>query len=259
MDLGIKDKKVIITGASQGIGHAIALAFAKEGCKVSVIARRESLLKEMIDEMGSEKNGHSYYAIDLMEDGAPTKAVKELVKKNGNYDIVVHNVGGTLNVKDILSPMGEWCKVWRFNVGIAIEMNQHLVPSMQAQKWGRIIHISSSSAESLRGSAPYGAAKAYLNAYTKVLGRALAKDNIVVSALMPGAIYAKGGHWDENSEINVHIKEAFFKKRDDFLRHHHAIGRLGTAEEIAPFVLFMASRYVTFATTSLIPIDGGTM
>jgi len=259
MNLGIKGKKVLITGASQGIGKKIAFAFAKEGCKVSIIARREKKLKRVVEQMGGRKRGHDYFSIDLMEKRAPEKAVQELTKKNGYYDIVVHNVGGTLNVKDPLSPAEDWFKVVHFNVGISMEINRLLVPYMQKQKWGRIINISSISGVALRGSAPYGAAKAYFNAYTKVLGRALAKDGIVVSALMPGAINAPGGPWDENSPHNKKDQEAFFRKRSDFLRHHHAIGRLGTAEEIAPFAVFMASEQVSFASTSLIPIDGGTM
>jgi len=247
MDLGIKNKRVLITGSSQGIGYAIAKAFAKEGCRVCLIARRKE-----------ETAGHSYYSVDLMQPNAPTKAVQELTKHE-SFDIVVHNLGGTLNTKDPLAPMDAWQKVWQFNVGIAIEMNALLVPFMQRKKWGRIIHISSISGESLRGSASYGCAKAYLNAYTKCLGRFVAPYNIIVSALLPGAIYAEGGHWDENAPHNVIDKEAFFKKRSDFLRHHHAIGRLGLAEEIAPFAVFMASNQVTFASGSIIPIDGGTM
>lgn len=259
MDLGIKGKKVLVTGASQGIGKAIALTFAKEGCKVAIIARREDRLKELVEKMGGESKGHSYYAGDLIKRGEPTAAVNNLVSRNGNFEIVVHNIGGTLNLKNPLASVEDWCKVWYFNVGIAIEINAVVIPPMQKQRWGRVIHISSISAESVRGSTPYAAAKAYLNAYVKGAGKSFAKDGIVFSALMPGAIYAKGGHWDENSEINSKDKEAFFKKREDFLRHHHAIGRLGTAEEIAPFSVFMASKYVTFATASIIPIDGGTM
>ena len=258
MDLGIKDKRVLITGASQGIGRAIALEFSKEGCRVAVVARREKELKELVEEIGREEKRHTYFAVDLMKKAEPTRVVKELAKE-GNFDIVVHNLGGTLGVKNPLATVEDWNKVWQLNVGIAIEMNALLIQPMKKQKWGRIIHISSISAETLRGSAAYGVAKAYVNAYTKVLGRAVAQDGIVVSALMPGAIYAKGGHWDEESEINSKDKENFLKKREDFLRHHHAIGRLGTAEEIAPFAVFMASKYVTFAQTSIIPIDGGTM
>jgi 3-oxoacyl-[acyl-carrier protein] reductase len=256
MDLGIKGKKVLITGASQGIGKAIALSFAKEGCKVSVIARSEDKLKELIKEM--EGTGHSMFAIDLLPKGNPTIAINKLLELNQGYDIIVHNIGGTLGVRDVLSSEEDWNKVWRFNTGIAIEINDILIPYMQKQKWGRIIHISSQSAFGLRGCGPYGAAKAYLNAYAKVLGKGVAKDGIVVSALTPGSVYASGGDWDENSPKNNSDKEAFYKKRADFLRHHMPIGRLGTADEIAPFALFMASKHVTFAIGSIVPVDGGT-
>lgn len=252
MDMGIAGKKVLVTAASQGLGRVIALDFAKEGCEVVVIARRADKLQEVVAEMGGEEHGHSFYAIDLMNDGGPTCAVKELTAQYGHFDIVIHNVGGTLNVKETLSPMEEWCRVWRLNMGIAIEINGLVIPPMQAQRWGRLIHISSISAESVRGSVPYAAAKAYLNAYVKGVGRAVAPTGVVISALMPGALISEGGHWDNIRKTNPAMMK-------DFLRHHHAIGRLGAPEEISPFAVFMASQHVTFATASVIPIDGGTM
>jgi 3-oxoacyl-[acyl-carrier protein] reductase len=202
--------------------------------------------------MGGEELGHSFFAIDLMADGAPTKAVKLLTEQNGPFDIVIHSVGGTLDIKDPLAAMEKWYQVWRFNAGIAIEINSLVIPPMQKQKWGRIIHVSSISAESVRGATPYAAAKAYVNAYVKGLGRTLAQDGIVISALMPGAFIAPGGDWEKKIKNNPNIL-------NDFLRHHQAVGRLGTPEEIAPFAVFMASKQVTFAQGALIPIDGGTM
>jgi 3-oxoacyl-[acyl-carrier protein] reductase len=260
MDFGIKGKRVLVTGASQGVGKAIALAFAKEECRVAIIARREKELQRTVDEMGGRKKGHACHAADLMIAGNERKAWEALVSDcGGHFDIVIHNIGGTLDIKDALAPLEDWMKVVQFNVGIAIALNRLVVPPMKDKKWGRIVHVSSISGESLRGSAPYAVAKAFLNAYVKGLGRALAQDGIVVSGLMPGAVYAPGGHWDENSPHNRADQEAFLRKRADFLRHHHAVARLGSPEEIAPFAVFMASQQASFAQGSLVPVDGGTM
>ncbi|HBR18392.1 MAG TPA: NAD(P)-dependent oxidoreductase [Deltaproteobacteria bacterium] len=252
MDLGIDGKRVLVTGASQGLGRRIALDFAEEGCKVAVIARNAEKLQNLVDQMEGHQKGHAFYAVDLMLEGAPTAAVNELTAKDGPFDIVIHNVGGTLQVRNPLSPMEEWYRVWKYNVGIAIEINDIVIPYMQAEQWGRIIHISSIAGIMLMGSGPYAAAKAYLNAYTKVLGRAVAPTGVVVSALLPGAFFAEGGHWDNVRKTNL-------AKEQDFLGHHQAIGRLGTPEEISSFALFMASKWSTFATASLITVDGGTM
>lgn len=252
MDLGIRDKRVLVSGASQGIGLACARAFAAEKCRVTIISRRADALQTVVEEMGGATAGHDYLATDLMEPNAGTKAAENLLRSGGPFDIVVHNVGGTLELKDPLAPAATWNRVWHYNAGIAIDMNAVLVPPMIENRWGRVIHVSSISAESMRGSAPYGAAKAYLNAYVTGLGRAVAPSGVVVSAVMPGAIWAEGGHWDRVREERPEVEA-------DFLRHHHAIGRLGTAEEIAPTVLFMASQHVTFAPAAIVPVDGGTM
>lgn len=252
MDLGIKGKRVIVVGASQGIGRASAIAFAKEGCRVSVVARNEEKLRGLLEEIGGESKGHSYYAGDMMKPGEPTRAVKHLTEGGENFEIAVHAIGGPMGLKNPIASMEEWREVWRFNAGIAIEMNASLIPPMQKKRWGRIIHISSISAEYVRGSTPYAAAKAYLNAYVKGVGRSVAPDDLVISAIMPGSILADGGHWDNIRKTSPDIMK-------DFLRHHHAIGRFGKAEEIAPFVVFMASAHVTFAAASIIPVDGGFM
>jgi 3-oxoacyl-[acyl-carrier protein] reductase len=249
----------LVTGASQGIGKAIALAFASEKCRVGVVARREDQLQDTVKEMGGESLGHSHCAADLQVGGEPEKIVEQMAAMGGDFEIVVHNVGGTLNIRDPIGASEEWFKVWHFNVGIAIEINRIVVPPMRAKKWGRVIHVSSISAESVRGATPYAAAKAYLNAYVKGVGRSLAPEGIVFSALMPGSIYSPGGDWDEESEKNRHDREFFRKKRADFLRHHQAIGRLGVADEVASFAVFMASQLVTLATGAVIPVDGGTM
>lgn len=252
MDLGIDNKRVLLVGVGNGIGKAIAKAYAKEGGVLTLLSRNESSLKLLIDELDNKNKGHSFLAADLMKDNEPKKTISGLIKNNKKYDIIVHNIGHTLNIRDPLGDLSEWEKIWKLNTGIAIEVNNLLIPAMIEQAWGRIIHISSISAKLLRGSPQYCCAKAYLNAYVTNVGRYLADKGIVMSALMPGAVEFKGSYWEE-----IKIKNP--DKYSGYLKEHQAIGRMGKPEEIAAFAVFMGSIHVTFAPSSIIAVDGGQM
>jgi 3-oxoacyl-[acyl-carrier protein] reductase len=185
--------------------------------------------------------------------------VEELLSRHEPIDIAVHNVGGGLGIRDPLAKMNDWLEVWKFNAGIAIEMNALLVPSMRKYRWGRIVHISSINAvtggtmvEPYGGAPAYSCAKAYLNMYTKILGRELAKDNVIVSAVMPGTILSKGKHWDK-------LQKKDPQRISKYLERYHAIGRFGNAKEIAPFVILLASNHASFAAGSVVNIDGGAL
>jgi len=256
MNLGLQGRFALITGASQGIGLEIARSLSEEGVVCILLARDEDKLLRAQSTLSGV--GHNICVLDVLDDEAIENVISNLMNQY-EFDICIHNVGGTLGVKNSLVKKSDWAKVWDFNVGNAIHINNLLIPGMQKKGFGRIVHVSSISGESLRGSGPYAAAKAYLNAYIKILGRSVAQDNIVVSGVLPGAVYAKGGHWDEESDHNKSDIAEFFRKKSDFLRHHHAIGRLGTANEIAPWVVFLCSNQASFAVGALIPIDGGTM
>jgi 3-oxoacyl-[acyl-carrier protein] reductase len=257
MDLGIKGKRVLVTASSRGMGRDMALAFAAEGCRVAIVARGEKDLKSVLEEMGGQAQGHEYYAADLMADGAVDKTLQALTQGGEGFDIVVHNLGGTLNILDHFSSMQQWNEVWKLNVGIPIEINNFIVPLMKTKGWGRIIHMSSTAAEHFRGAAPYGVAKASLDAYTQSLGRKLAKDGIVVSAIKYSVIKIPGKNWDENTDDNRRFREDFLKRKENLLKEHQPIGRLGELEDITPFVLFMASEYARFAAASIVPVTGG--
>jgi len=135
---------------------------------VTILARHADALESVLAEMGGSERGHELCAGDLMPEGKPGQIVRELLARRGAYDIVVHAVGGTLQVSDILAEAAEWQRVWRFNMGIAIEINAVLLPVMRQRRWGRVVHVSSISGKSLRGSAPYAVAKAGLNAEEQV-------------------------------------------------------------------------------------------
>jgi 3-oxoacyl-[acyl-carrier protein] reductase len=251
MNLDLKNKTVLITACSHGIGEQVAIDFAKQGTKCFLISRDERKLKKLKKKLDNYVNGNIIIGCDLTNDEDLYKALKYFKNKTPNF--LVHNIGGTLNQKSALTNFDDWIKVINFNVGIAIKLNNFFIPKMIKKKVAKIVHISSISAIALRGSAPYASSKTLLNSYITTLARELGKYEIVVSGVMPGALYAKGGHWDK-------VKKSNPKKMHDFLRHHHAIGRLGLAKEISPWVLFLCSKYATkFSTGSIINIDGGTM
>ena len=159
-------------------------------------------------------------------------------------------MGGTLDITDPFCSVDDWRRVWRLNVEITIELNALLVPSMRDRRWGRIVHLSSISAMENQGPVTYCAAKAALTAYTRSLGRILAADGIVVTAVLPGAVFTKGGYWDTASrERPEHVQ--------GYLAERMAIHRFGTPDEIANAVAFLCSDKASFFVGSVVPIDGG--
>jgi len=252
MDLGIKGKNTLIVGASKGIGRNIATAFAKEGARLTVIARSEDLLKELVEEISQYNDlDHKYYVADLMEEN-PNELAKKWLEERGVFDIVVHNVGGSLVSRNALGTIEEWTHAWMFNAGLAIDMNNVLIQPMIDKGWGRVVHISSISAKMLRGNPLYASSKAFLNAYVTTVGRTVAPTGVVMSAVMPGAVAFEGSYWDNFTRTDP-------ARCEDFLRHHQAVNRFGTTQEIADAVLFMASEQASFMQSALIPVDGANM
>ncbi len=252
MELGLNNKKVLIVGASKGIGRAIAMGFASEGSHIVAVARSRDLLSSLKAE--AIQNGAASFeheAVDIMS--IDTKEFSlNLLQKYGQFDIVIHAVGGSLISRNHLAGAEDWNYALKFNAIAAIDMNSVLIPPMIENGYGRVIHISSISAIMLRGNPLYASAKAFLNAYVTTVGRQLATTGVVLSSIMPGAVAFEGSYWDNAVKAND-------PKVDDFLRHHQAVNRFGTPEEIANAVLFMASDKATFMQGANIPVDGANM
>lgn len=252
MDLGLKDKLILIVGASKGIGRGIAVGFATEGCRIVAIARSEELLKDVEAEC-FEKGAASFdYEVEDIMSCNTTEFSKRLLSKYGSFDVVVHNVGGSLISRNHLAGAEDWNYALKFNAVAAIDMNSVLIPPMIDRGYGRVIHISSISAVMLRGNPLYASAKAFLNAYVTTVGRQLAPTGVLMCSVMPGAVAFPGSYWDN------FVKEGN-PRVDDFLRHHQAANRFGTPEEIANTVLFMASDKSSFMQATNIPVDGANM
>lgn len=156
MDFGLCGKNVLIVGASKGIGREVALGFAGEQSRITTIARSEDLLRTLNDEMSDLCNiDHAYYAEDLMSSSDASSIISRIVEERGFFDIVVQNIGGSAGSRNALGSYDEWLKAWKFNAGLAIELNHILIPPMVTKGWGRVIHISSISAKMLRGNPLY--------------------------------------------------------------------------------------------------------
>ena len=252
MELGIKNKNVLIVGASKGIGKSIACAFAEEKAKIVAVARTESLMAEVKKECLQLGCPSFDYVIEDIMSCDTKKFAENLIEKYGDFDIVVHNVGGSLISRNPLGGADEWNYALKFNAVASIDMNSVLIPPMINKKWGRVIQISSISAKMLRGNPLYASAKAFLDAYVTTVGRALAPDGVVLSSVQPGAVAFPGSYWDNYTRTDP-------ARCEDFLRHHQAVNRFGTPKEIADVVLFMASEQASFMPAAIVPVDGANM
>lgn len=250
MNLGIQGKLALVTGAGRGLGEGVCRRLAAEGVSIFAVSRTQSDLERLVMEIGGITSGHRYLALDLAAEHAPEGLIAHLGRAGLHPDIVVNNVGGNLAFTDPLGPVEEWRQVMRLNVEVAIELNRALIPAMRAAKWGRIVHISSISALENQGPPAYCAAKAALNAYVRSVGRHVAADNVVLTSLMPGAVFTPGGYWDVTSrERPEHVRK--------YLDERMAVRRFGRVEEITGLIAFLCSEHASFCTGSCFLADGG--
>ena len=248
MKMGIDKKFALVTGARLGIGSGICESLAREGANIIAVARNSSDLAILKNKIG--QGDHHFVVADLADDTVVDEICSDLIKQGRNPDIVVNNLGGTLGVTDPMCSSHEFLQLMRFNLGIAIDINRTFIPHMQSQKWGRITHISSISALENQGPPSYSAAKAALNAYVRGLARYLAADNVILTSVMPGAIYTDGGYWDEISKNRPEHLSQYLKER-------MATARLGRVSEIAELATFLVSEHSSFMVGSSILADGG--
>ena len=251
MELHIENRLALVTGASRGIGRAIALALAREGARLILVARSAAPLDALRQQIATPERPHHYYALDLMAEDAVQRLAKALASDLGEPDIMVHNLGGSFGVSAFAS-VQEWQKVWHFNVGIGHELNRAFIPGMVKRRWGRIVHLSTLATVTYDGYPPYTSAKCALSGYVKSVNREVSKDNVIISAVAPGAIYSEGRHFAKLQKENPAALDAYFNE-------HLPIRRLGTAEDIGPVVAFLCSEYASFMAGSIVGIDGGGM
>jgi NAD(P)-dependent dehydrogenase (short-subunit alcohol dehydrogenase family) len=257
VDLGLRDRVAIVTGASRGIGRHVALALAAEGCEVLLCARDVATLEATADELGGK--GVAYVA-DVTEPDAARGIVDACLASFGRLDILVNNAG-TADPKPLLELTAEdWQRGLEVNFLAAARLSVAVLPSMRAAGWGRLVHVASiSGREPDPVFAPYSAAKAALLNLSTSLSRAFAADGVLSSCVIPGVTVT------ELVEANaLATAERTDRTPEEVLdrmlaKQGIAAGRFGRPDEVAAAVVFLASEAAGWITGATLEVDGGTL
>jgi 3-oxoacyl-[acyl-carrier protein] reductase len=244
MDLLLQGKTALVTGASMGIGRAIAKALAAEGVRVVGAARRLDLLQAMADEV--EANGHPRpIAVkqDVMEEDGAAKLATAALAAVGRVDILVNNAGGS-RVLRIDAPEERWVEAMTLNFTRPRQLTHALLPAMIESQWGRIINITGKSEpENLNAAF---SAKAAVHAWAKGLSREVGKFGITVNSIPPGRIMSEQIRRNYSEDYRKHFAETEIPVR-----------YWGEPEDLAVMAVWLASPLARYVTGAVIPVDGG--
>ena len=249
MDLGLKGKVAVITGGSRGIGRATALTFAAEGADVAICARGSETLAETLAEI--QELGVNVYgrAVDVTKREEVEAFVDASAETLGGIDILVNNVGGSVGKGLMGSTDEEWIGTFDLNLFHAVRTSRAAVPHMRARLGGSIVIISSISGSKPAPGSQYGAAKAAEIFVSGALAMELGPDKIRVNTVSPGSILFPSGGWGKRQREDP----AGFGK---FEIEEYPLGRLGTPEEVARAIVFVASPAGSWINGANVPVDG---
>lgn len=260
MELDLKEKVAIVTGSSKGIGKAIALSLAAEGCRVALCARDKESLAAAADEIAKVGGRPLAVAVDLVDPSGAARLIRETTDRWGRIDLLVNNLGGPLHFASFMELTDEaWRAEMELDLMVPIRTCREVVPWMRRQGGGRIINISSMSGIEMEEKFPdYRVAKAALIALSKYLSVELARDRILVNTVCPGAVWTPS--WEfEASVLSKRDRLPLEEVLEKLKRETDAAIPLGIGqpEEVARLVTLLASPKITWMTGSTVRIDGG--
>jgi 3-oxoacyl-[acyl-carrier protein] reductase len=243
----LSGKIALVTGASRGIGRAVALRLAANGASLVLNGTDQSRLDELRREIVSAGDAAEVVVGDVADQRTAQAAVEATLSAFGRIDILVNNAGVTTRTSTLEMTLDDWRRVLDVNLNGTLHFCRAVLPTMIAQGGGKIVNMSSTTAKTgHRNAAPaYGASKAAVNYLTMHLAREMARHRIYVNAVCPGPVETDMiGQWS-----------ADYRKR---VEQDLPLGRLGTPREIADVVVFLASGMSDFITGETINANGGT-
>lgn len=252
MDLGLKDKVALITGASRGIGKYIAHGLAAEGCHVAICARGEETLRATETELRETGVEVLAMPLDITDPEAPQQFVDAAAGQLGRVDVLVNNVGGNRRKPFAETTDEDWAAILDLNFNAHVRTSRAVIPHLREAGGGAILFISSIFGREAGGPglSIYNTTKSALISVAKIMALELAEEGIRVNSVAPGSIRFPGGSWDRR------VKEQP-EKMKQFVADNLPIGRFGRAEEVADLVTYLASDRASLVTGACINVDGG--
>ncbi|HYG53720.1 MAG TPA: SDR family oxidoreductase [Burkholderiales bacterium] len=240
MELQLRGRTALVTGASMGIGRGIAAALAAEGVKLAVVARRRNLLEELEKEIGQPL---VIIEQDFMQEDAPERIAAAALKGLGSVEILVNNAGGSRRFT-LEASEAQWQEAMTLNFTRQRQLTHRLLQQMIDRKWGRIVNITGKSEpEGINGAF---CAKAAMHSWAKGLSREVGRHGITVNSIPPGRIMSE--------QILRNYPPEYRKKQSE---EEIPVGEYGQPADIANLVCFLVSPLARYITGAVIPVDGG--
>ena len=251
MNLNIQNKCFLITGASRGIGRAIAESLLREGANVRLVARGQVQLGQTVDELRQQYGEKRVvgWSTDCADEVALLELRKQITQRWKGLDGVIANVGDGRSVPDAIPEAEQWSKVWHTNFETPLNTARVFLPLLKESK-GNILFISSiAGLEAIGAPVDYSTAKTAVIAFAKNLARKVAPE-VRVNVIAPGNVHFPRSSWEEKIQTDPEIIE-------QMLQTTVPMKRFGTLEEIADAAAFLCSARASFITGSVMVVDGG--
>ncbi len=243
--MSLSGRVALVTGASQGIGRACALKLAQSGAAVALAARNQDKLNEVVAEITASGGNAAAFSMDVADEEQIKSGMKAAIAQFGKIDILVNNAGITRDQLVMRMKRADWDAVLNTNLTSAYLCIQQAIGSMLKQRWGRIINITSVFGQmGQAGQANYAASKAGLIGLTMAMAREVASRNITCNAVAPGFI---------ETAMTAVLSDDFKQNALKMI----PLGRIGTPEDVASAVAFLASEDASYITGQVLSVNGG--